>query len=268
MTPSPELTTAIAAAEAGAAVALRHFRELSTLAMRHKETYNLVSDADVEAEVAAVEVIRRAFSGHQILGEELHHDEITSEHLWIIDPIDGTNNFAHGVPHFATSVAYYHRGAPVCGVVCQPVAGDLFVAERGQGAYLNGTKVTVGGQARLDQSLIAVGFFYDRGEMMEKTLLAIGDLFRQNIHGIRRFGAATLDLCWVGAGRYQAFFEYRLAPWDFAAARLFVEEAGGRVTTCRGESLPLTHTHLLATNSLLHDAILEIVTCHLPLTNS
>lgn len=114
----------------------------------------------------------------------------------------------------------------------------------------------------LDETLIGVGFYYDRGAMMEATLAAIRDLFHQNIHGVRRFGTAALDLCHVGCGLYGAFFEYQLSPWDFAAGRLFVEEAGGKVTTCRGDVLPIEQTSVLASNGTLHAAVLEIVRRH------
>jgi myo-inositol-1(or 4)-monophosphatase len=122
--------------------------------------------------------------------------------------------------------------------------------------------VHVSDAARLDQVLVGVGFYYDRGAMMEATLAAIADLFRQQIHGIRRFGTAALDLCHVACGLYGAFFEYQLSPWDFAAARLILEEAGGQVTTCLGAPLPLAKTHVLGSNGHLHPAVLEIVQRH------
>ena len=121
---------------------------------------------------------------------------------------------------------------------------------------------------RLDESLVGVGFYYDRGAMMKATLTAIGDLFRQNIHGIRRFGTASLDLCMVGIGRFDAFFEYELSPWDFSAGRLFVEEAGGRVTTCDGGPLPLSRSTLLASNGHLHEAMRSVVEPHVPAARS
>jgi len=145
-----------------------------------------------------------------------------------------------------------------------PVRDDWFTAVRGAGAYHNGRAVKVTDDRRLDQVLIGFGYYYDRGAMMEATLAAVGDLLRQNIHGVRRMGAATMDLAYVGLGCFGAFFEYELAPWDFAAGRLFVEEAGGKVTDGRGGALPLARTSLLASNGWLHDAALEFVAARHP----
>lgn len=250
------------AARVGAETVAKFYRDGVT--MRSKESYNLVSDADIETEKRIVEVIHNAFPGHSVLGEEVYNSETDVEHLWIVDPIDGTNNFAHQVPHFAVSVAYYHNGEAVCGVVTNPVRDDWYETVRGEGAFHNGQRVQVGHQNSLDQVLVGVGFYYDRGAMMESTLDAMRELFGRNIHGIRRFGTASLDLCQVAVGMYGAYFEYELSPWDFAAGRLFVEEAGGRVTTCAGDPLPLKKTSVLASNTLLHEQTLEIVQRHLP----
>ena len=261
MTP-PEFATAEAAARAGGEVAARYFRDGVT--MRSKDVANLVSDADVEAEHAIAAVIRRGFPDHAILGEEAYAGDVEAEHLWVVDPIDGTNNFAHAIPHFAVSVAYYHHGVAQCGVVLNPVRDEWHTAIRGQGAFHDGRRAQVQAATRLDEVIVGVGFYYDRDVMMEATLAAIGDLKRRQIHGIRRFGTALLDLINVGLGRYGAYFEYELSPWDFAAGRLFVEEAGGLVTTARGEPLPLASSSILASNGPLHPAVLEIVRARHP----
>jgi myo-inositol-1(or 4)-monophosphatase len=263
-----EVEVAREAARVGGAVLARHFR--AGVAVRAKQDAahpgdlsNLVCDADVESEREIVRLLNERFPGHAVLGEEGHAADVNAEHLWIIDPLDGTTNFAHRIPHFAVSVAYYRSGAPVCGVIYNPARDDWYEAVRGGGAWANGARVHVAEHTRLDETLIGVGFYYDRGAMMEATLAAIRDLFRCNIHGVRRFGTASLDLCSVGAGLYGAFFEYQLSPWDFAAGRLFVEEAGGRVTTCAGDPLPLSRGSVLASNGRLHDAVLDIVRRHL-----
>ncbi|QEH35907.1 Inositol-1-monophosphatase [Aquisphaera giovannonii] len=271
-----ELQVAEEAARAGGAVAMRFFRKdpaVSTKETDGKVTaYNLVSEADVAAERAIVEVIRRAFPKHAVLGEELNGGDGTSEavltagDLWVVDPIDGTNNYVHGVPHFGVSVAYYQGGEAVCGVMGNPPRDEWFLASRGEGATFAGERVRVNGNPRLEDALVAYGYYYDRGAMMEATLSAVRDLLLREIHGVRRMGAATLDLAYVALGHFGAYFEYELAPWDFAAGRLFVEEAGGRVTDGRGNPLPLARTSLVASNGLIHDAVLDIVAARHPAT--
>ena len=263
-----ELDIAKAAARAGGDIAMRHFRKGVPVRSKgsaedgSQQTYNLVSDADVETEHAIVELIRKAFPQHAFLGEESHQADILAEHLWIIDPIDGTTNFVHGIPHFAISIAYYQQGTPICGVIYNPARDDWFETVRGQGAFVNGVAARVGQQQRLDEVLIGTGFYYDRGAVMESTLGAVADLFRQNIHGIRRLGTASLDLVQVGCGMFGAFFEFQLSPWDFAAGRLFVEEAGGRISTCTGAPIPLALSSLLASNGSLHEDVLGILSGH------
>ena len=256
------MDVATRAAKAAGEVLTRYFHEGVTV--RTKESYNLVSDADVEAEHAIVNVIRATFPAHAILGEEEQKDDVDAEHLWVIDPLDGTNNFVHAIPHFAVSIAYHHNGVPQCGVVYNPIREDWFTAMRSAGALANGKRAAVADEDRLDKVLIGLGFYYDRGAMMEGTLNAMRELFQAHVHGLRRMGTASLDLCQVGCGMYGGFFEYELAPWDFAAGRLFVEEAGGRVTDCQGGELPLASTSVLASNGELHEALLGIVGKHCP----
>jgi len=254
---SQELQVARQAAQVGGAIVARYFRE--GVEMRTKAVSDLVSDADIESENAIVAAIREAYPDHAILGEESHQADVNAPKLWIVDPLDGTTNFAHGLPHFAISIAYYEQGQPRCGVIYNPIREDWYVTEAGQGAWYNGRRVQVSNETSLSQSLVGVGFYYDRGAMMEATLRAIHELFGHQIHGIRRFGTASLDLAQVALGMYGAYFEYQLSAWDFAAGRLFVEEAGGRVTNCQGEPLPLAKSSVLASNGHLHDAVLTIV---------
>lgn len=224
----------------------------------------LVTQADVDAERAIVDIIRDALPGHAILAEESLTDTPDADQLWVIDPLDGTNNFANRIPHFAVSIAYYDRGNPMIGVVVDPMRNDWFIAVAGQGAWQNQRRVKVHQFAGLDQAIVAVGFYYDRGEMMRGTLRSIEQLFTRGIQGLRRMGTASLDLVQVGLGRFGGYFEYELSPWDFAAARLFVEEAGGRVTDCFGNSLQLKKTSVLASNGVLHEALLETVSRNAP----
>ena len=270
-TNSLELKTALAAAESAAKILSKYFADLSSANIQNKHAGNeyqgIITQADLDAERAIVAEIKNVFPNHDFLGEEEHSGASDSEHLWVIDPLDGTNNFAHGIPHFAISIAYCQAGKTKCGVILDPSRHDTFTAEFGKGAYWirpdgNSTKANVNDHAALSETMIAAGFYYDRGPMMQATLAAIEELFQQNIHGVRRFGTAALDLVQVGLGRFGGYFEYQLSPWDFAAAQLFVTEAGGAITTCKGEELPLEKTSVLATNSRLHKTMLEIVKRH------
>lgn len=249
-----------AAREAGVEIR-RMFYEGSEI--RDKGVGELVTSADLLAERMIVSRIREVFPDHAILAEENVKTIDLAEHLWIVDPIDGTNNFAHRIPHFAVSIGYYYRGVAQVGVVLNPMVPDWYVAVRGEGAWFNGARVRVNDEERLDQSLIGIGFYYDRGAMMETTLMAVRDMFYRNIHGVRRFGTASLDLGQVGRGLFGVYFEYRLHPWDHAAGRLFVEEAGGEVSTCLGQAIPLDRpVSFLASNGKLHGAALEVVRPH------
>lgn len=262
------MQTALDAAKIGGKIAAEYFNQGTEARGKTSggvlNTHELLTDADLASEKAIVEKLRSDFPEHAILAEEEHQAELDSEHLWIVDPIDGTNNFAHRIPHWAVSIAYYHLGEPVCGVVYNPIRNDLFEAQRGSGARHNGEPIHVSTEATIQQAIIAAGFYYDRGEMMQATLNAIGDLFRARIHGIRRMGTAALDMCQVAIGWYGGYFEYELSPWDFAAGRLIVEEAGGKFTDCQGKIPSIDRTSVLVSNTLVHDQILEIVGPHLP----
>ena len=252
---------AVAAAKAAGTILERFFHEGAEV--RSKGISDLVTDADIAAEREIARMIHAEFPEHAILGEEENSGRVDAEHLWVVDPLDGTTNFAHRLPHFAVSIAYLYRGQTQLGVVWNPIRGDLYTAQRGHGALHNGKPIHVGPQTQMSEVLVGTGFYYDRGAMMEATLAAIGDCFRQNIHGIRRFGTASLDLAHVATGLYGAYFEYQLSPWDYAAGQLLVEEAGGRVTDCDGGPLPLHKTTILATNGSLHAQMLPIVQRHL-----
>lgn len=262
---SPVETALQAAREAGTRLT-DYFRD--GFSIRSKGGADFVTDADVAAERCIVERIRSEFPDHSILGEEEHAGDIHAEHLWVVDPLDGTTNFAHRIPHFAVSIAYLHRGQAQCGVIWNPIRDDLYLAELGKGATHNGKVIRVSAERAMSEALIGIGFYYDRGAMMEATLAAVGDCFRRQIHGVRRFGTASLDLAHVASGLYGAYFEYQLSPWDFAAGQLLVEEAGGKVTTCSGAPLPLKKTSVLASNSLLHAEMLAVVSRHLLPENS
>ncbi len=262
------LNIAVAAARVGGDVLRRYFEQ--GVQVRDKsagggKAYDLVTDADLESEKAIASLLRDAYPSHEMLGEEsLQQGNGEAENLWIIDPLDGTNNFAHRIEHFAVSIGYYERGRPMVGAVYQPLLDEMYTVIRGHGAFRGGERVHVSAAESLGQAMIGCGFYYDRGAMMRSTLAAIEECFSNDIHGIRRFGTASLDLCMVGCGQLDGFFEYNLSPWDFAAAALFVEEAGGRVTDAQGGNLPIGSTSIVASNGTLHDRLVEITTRHQP----
>lgn len=254
------LTTARRAAEAAGEVLSQSFRQ--GFSVRSKAPGDLVTDADLAAEACIAEIISAEFPHHHILGEEQHHSAIDVEHLWIVDPLDGTTNFAHGIPHFAVSIAYCRNGDLQCGVIFNPIRNDCYIAERGGGAFHNDRQIHTGQGRTMSDVLIGVGFYYDRGVMMEATLSAIRDCFHGGIHGIRRFGTASLDMAQVACGQFGGYFEYELNPWDFAAGRLLVEEAGGIVSTCTGSPLPLARSSVLAAGPDIHKPLLAITSQH------
>lgn len=263
----PALELAITAAElAGKRIASLFGQAFSVERKQvNGQSQGLVTQADLEAEQLIIQTILSRYPDHQFLSEESHPELVKSaEHLWVLDPLDGTNNFAFGIPHFSVSLAYYSSGQPVCGVIHQPLTGENFIALKSGGAWFNGQRVSVNNQAALNETIAAFGFHYDRGEMMSRTLDSLHELFTNQIIGVRRFGSAALDLAWVGCGRFGCFFEFKLSPWDFAAGRLFVEEAGGRVTTSSGAPLPLTSSSLLASNGHLHQTLIDLLSQHWP----
>ena len=249
------LETAISAARAGSEVLL-HYMGKAEVSFKEGSTQNLVTQADVEAEAAIVDLIRRQFPTHAILGEEGGGDvDLNAEHLWIIDPLDGTTNYVHRIPQFCTAVAYASGGVIQVGAVLDPCRQELFHAVRGAGAFLNDEPISVSKNSAFAEAVVATGFYYDRGDMMRQTLSSIEKLFENNVRGIRRLGAAALDVCWVACGRWEGFFEYQLSPWDYAASSVIVEEAGGRCFDRSGDPLRIDSGHVIATNANLCDEI-------------
>ncbi len=257
----PMFETAMKSVVLGAKVLRERFQ--TTVGIETKGLANFVTEADLGSEQVIVDTIREHYPNHAIISEESHSDRADATDLWIIDPLDGTSNFMHGIPHFAVSVGYYREGEPELGIVCNPLRDDWYVAVRGQGAWHNGIRQQVDKVDRIDAAIITCGFYYDRGRMMQATLDTLGDFFRNNIHGMRRFGAAALDLCNVGCGQYGLFFEYKLHPWDYAAGQLFLTEAGGMATDCNGAKLQLHQSSsICASNGHLHRQALEIISPH------
>lgn len=251
------LDVATAAARKAGQVLLKYY---GNVGIHQKSSHNLVTEADFEAEKAVRELILQSFPDHRILGEEEGDLGGGDSHsMWIVDPLDGTNNYAHGIPQFSVSIAYSYRGATQVGVVLDPMRGELFTAILGRGAQLNGESISVSASTDLKESIIATGFYYDRGTMMEKTLQAIRRLFHANIRGIRRLGSAALDITWVACGRLEGFFEYQLSPWDYAAGALIVREAGGECFDRLGQFHGLDSGNIVTTNGKISAALLNCV---------
>ncbi|NLW30328.1 MAG: inositol monophosphatase [Fibrobacter sp.] len=224
------------------------------------ETFNLVTDADTEAEKLISSILLKGLPDSVFLAEESNTKQnIFAPRLWIIDPLDGTNNFAHNIPHYSVSIAYAENGTVKSGVVYDPVRNELFSAEAQKGAYLNEERISVSKHEFLNESMISTGFYYDRGILMEKTLQGIHTLFKENIRGIRRMGSAALDLCWLACGRYDGYFEYMLSPWDFAAGKIIIEEAGGICADRDGLDRGLLSKGLICSNRLIQKKLMEKV---------
>ena len=222
-----------------------------------KGEFNLVTEIDKASEKAVVDLILKHFPDHSILAEE-SPAVAGSECRWIIDPIDGTTNFAHGFPIVSVSIGFERNGCLEMGGVFDPFRKELFFAERGKGAVLNGKRIHVSKVRTLEDSLLATGFPYDR-KNHPNDYLDMLRTFLTRIQGIRRGGSAAIDLCYVACGRFDGYYEMKLAPWDKAAGMIIVEEAGGKITDFSGRPLTLTGLQNLATNGFIHQEILKLL---------
>ena len=245
------------ATEAGAAELQRFFN--GTFKISNKEGINnLVTEADHAAEKAIIEVIKKDFPDHFILSEEAGEIKSESEYKWIIDPIDGTVNFSNGIPICCVSIGLEHNGNMILGAVYNPNMNEFFFAEKGLGAMLNDKKIQVSDKAAVIKSCLVTGFPYTYLDEPNGPLQVFEKLIRQGIP-VRRLGSAAIDLCWVAAGRFDGFYEHKLAAWDSAAGFLIVEEAGGKVTDFKGDTYSPYQPHILATNGKIHDELLQYV---------
>ena len=217
---------------------------------------NLVTEVDTLAETRIIEVIKSHFPDHSIISEEVGELTQDSDYQWIIDPIDGTVNFAHGIPIWCSSIALAHKGKALVGAVYNPMMNELFVAERGNGATLNGNPISVSKKANFETACLVTGFPYKWPKTKEHPIKVFERLILQGLP-VRRLGSAAIDLCWVACGRFDGFWEYNLSPWDIAAGYLIVEEAGGTITNFTGEPYNLLDKQTLATNGLIHEEMLR-----------
>ena len=236
-------------------------RRFGSVRISYKGRANLLTEADLESQKAILDIIRRRLPGHDFKAEEKALRDTGSQYLWLIDPLDGTTNFAHGYPAACVSIALLRRGRPVLAGVHDPFRGERFLAEAGRGARLNGRPARVSTPRRLSQALLITGFPYDRAER-SRFYTEFYRSFMLRCHDVRRSGSAALDLAWVAAGRAEGFWEFNLSPWDVAAGLLLVREAGGQVTDFRGRpwrEVGEFGRQTLASNGRVHGAMLRVI---------
>ena len=253
------LNVMVAAARKAARALKRDFGELEKLQVSLKGPANFVSAADRRAEETLYAELTKARPGYSFLGEEGgKRDGADKSHTWIVDPLDGTTNFLHGIPQFAISIALEREGTIIAGLVYNPAVEELFIAEKGKGAFLNDQRIRVAGRKRLSEAVIACGLPHiGRGDiaLARKETGAM----QEQVAGLRRFGAAALDLAWIAAGRLDGYWERDLKPWDMAAGLILVREAGGFVSGIEGGEDMFTTGHIVAGNDDIHKALLGVL---------
>ncbi|MFT3665266.1 inositol monophosphatase family protein [Piscinibacter sp.] len=257
----PMLNIAIKAARGAGAIINRASLDLDLLKINTKGPNDFVSEVDQAAEQSIIETVLAAYPGHGILAEESgrSHGAKDSDYVWIIDPLDGTTNFLHGFPVYAVSIALAFRGQVQQAVVYDPARNDLFYASKGRGAYLNDKRLRASKRTRLSDALIGTGFPFRKGDNFKRYVQMFEEVM-QNCAGLRRPGAAALDLCYVAAGWYDGFFETGLNPWDVAAGSLMITEAGGLVGNFTGEADYLYQREVVAGNPKVYAQLVQILT--------
>lgn len=253
------LNVMIKAARKAARGLARDFGEVEKLQVSLKGPANFVSAADRKAEEVLKEELLTARPGYSFLGEESGKIEGPDKtHTWIVDPLDGTTNFLHGIPHFAISIGLEREGVLIAGLVYNPINDELFIAERGKGAFLNDHRLRVAGRTKMSESVVACGLpHHGRGGLEEfRREFAV---VQEQVAGLRRFGAAALDLAYIAAGRFDIYWERNLSPWDMAAGTLIVREAGGFVTDLDNGDAMFTKRNICAGNATLHADLLKLL---------
>jgi myo-inositol-1(or 4)-monophosphatase len=249
--------TLIKAIRAGAAELSRYIN--TTYTISNKEGINnLVTEADHASEKAILDVIKEAFPDHHILSEEVGEIVMDSNYKWIVDPIDGTVNFAHGIPLCCVSIGVELDGQMILGAVYNPSYNEMYVAEKNRGATLNEKPIRVSEKTTVLSSCLVTGFPYTYLDVPNGPIEIFSRLIRRGIP-VRRLGSAAIDLCWVACGRFDGFYEHKLQAWDSAAGYLMVEEAGGKVTDFKGEKYSPYQPHILATNAKIHEEMLNVL---------
>jgi myo-inositol-1(or 4)-monophosphatase len=256
----PMLNIAIKAARAAGSIINRASLDLDLLKINVKSPNDFVTEVDHAAEQAVIETLLTAYPGHGILAEESgrEHGAKHSEYLWIIDPLDGTTNFIHGFPVYAVSIALAHRGTIQQAVVYDPSRNDMFYASKGRGAFLNDRRLRVSKRTRMNEALIGTGFPFRKGDNFKRYVKMFEEVM-QHCAGLRRPGAAALDLCYVAAGWYDGFFETGLNPWDVAAGALMITEAGGLIGNFTGEADYLYQREVVAGSPKIYGQLVQML---------
>ncbi len=257
----PMLNTAVKAARKAGAIINRAANDIDRLTIQSKRPRDYVSEVDRIAEQTIIEILLDAYPNHGILAEESGRSG-GEEHVWVIDPLDGTTNFLHGLPQYAVSIALLHKGVLQHAVVYDPARNELFTASRGAGAFHNERRIRVSRQVKMDDALIGTGFPFREFHHADAYLAMFRDMMLKTA-GLRRPGSAALDLAWVACGRYDGFFELGLSQWDLAAGALLVLEAGGLVGDFQGNDRYLQSGHIVAGNPKIFGQMLPVFAPHL-----
>jgi myo-inositol-1(or 4)-monophosphatase len=257
------LTIAIEAAKEAGRYLKYSVGKVRSIEMKKGEERNLVSEIDKTSEEKIISIIKRHYPNHAILAEESGTSasgasSTSSDYKWVIDPLDGTTNFLHGLPIFCVTIAVEYKGEIVAGVVYDPNLEELYTAEKGAGAYCNGKRMKVTGTSDLINSLLVTGFPYDIAKNPDNAVEHFVNFLMEG-QAVRRLGSAALDLSYVAASRFDGFWEVNLNPWDMAAGLLFVQEAGGKVTDFSGAPSSIYKKQVLASNGVIHEAMLSVL---------
>jgi myo-inositol-1(or 4)-monophosphatase len=246
----PLLNIATKAARRAGDIIMRGLDRLDTVTITEKQPNDFVTDVDQRAEQTIINIIRQSYPNHGILAEESGNSETSDDYLWIIDPLDGTRNFIHGLPHFCVSIAVKFKGRIEIGLVYDPVRQEIFTASRGEGAKLNDRRIRVSDRTELNGAFLATGFPARTQSNSDKQLTILKTLNQESVD-LRQPGSAALDLAYVAAGRFDGYWEFDLCPWDIAAGILLVKEAGGLVTDIQGQEDYFNNGSVVAANAKL-----------------
>jgi len=247
---------ALKAVKEGGAILMEYFGKVKSI--DYKGEINLVTEADRRSEEVILNIIKDSYPDHRILAEEAGDSGDSSPFKWIIDPLDGTTNYAHGYPCFCISLAIEHKGDIIYGAVYDPVREELFTGEKGNGAHLNGKEIKVSSTQALIKSLLCTGFPYDLKNNIEISIINFRN-FLMKAQAVRRDGSAALDLCYTAQGRFDGFWEQKLHPWDIAAGSLIITEAGGKLSDFKGENFSIYDKEIVASNGIIHNQMVEVL---------